>query len=103
MNNNQFKKVVRQFIEDECSTELKIYYVDTSNNSRNAYVYDKDFNAKGTIHLYFNEKEVSIEFSLSKEKPVNICNYETRFTANYLELRKIKENIEKMIKAIKEN
>ena len=94
MNNNQFKKVVRQFIEDECDNrQFKVYYIDLNSNKRIAYVYNKDFQIQTTIELWFSDKEVSIEYSLNKTRLVSLVNYDGKSTLSYMELDKIRIHI----------
>ena len=71
MKNNQFKKIVRKVIEDECRTfDFQSVYVDESKNSRMIYIYTLSWQFAGMFSCWFNNEGVHLQFSNLKTLPI---------------------------------
>lgn len=104
MNNNQFKRFIREKIEQYTNeNNLITVYIDTTSNSRMYYVYDWHYKIKATLDCWIGNNECSIKISYSKSKIVSLANYDVEFRASYLELDKIINTIKEQISYIKEN
>ena len=82
MKNNQFKRVIRQFIEGHCEkNNIVAIYVDISNNERVCYLYNDKYKVLCTLNMYLNDDGVRIRYSTNKTKCTNIVNkdFEERF------------------------
>ena len=104
MNNNQFKRFIREKIEQYTNENNLIpIYIDTTSNSRIYYIYDWHYKIKATLDTWIGNNECSIKISHDKKKVVSLANYDTEFRASYLELDKIISTIKKLIVDTKEN
>lgn len=106
MKNNQFKKYIREYIENTCK-ELKLnpIYVDISNNERVIYllkvVFIKDkesyeHTVVGTINTYLTNEKVRIRYSTNCNKVVSICNKSGEIDTSYMEIESLFSYIDKM-------
>ena len=87
MNNNQFKRFIREIIEALCKNHNLIpIYIDTTANSRIYYIYYLNYKIKCTINIWIGNNNFSIAVSYSKDTVVNIANRDFEFSGNYLEL-----------------
>ena len=90
MNNNQFKAFIRDKIESICKDkQLQPIYIDTTSNSRTYYIYNDVLSIKGTMDVWTGNKECSVRVSYNTEKVVSLANYESSFSASYMELDKV--------------
>lgn len=97
MKNNQFKKVIRNCLEELCLVNnYKLIYVDYSNNERLYYVYDSNFKIKGTISCFLNKTEVSLKYA--KGSLVTISNRNMELRTPYTKLNDIIKFIKKVTK-----
>ena len=105
MNNNQFKKFIRDKIEDYCREEnLVPIYIDTTSNNRIYYIYNWDYEIQATLDNWIGNNDCRIRISYNKEKSVNIANKDLEFSGTYMELDQIIKSLKNSIKNIrKEN
>lgn len=105
MNNNQFKRFIREQIETLCNKyDLITIYVDTSTTTRMYYIYDKNtYSPKGTIENWLGNEQFSLRVSTNKEKRVSLANRDAESQGNFLEMQKMLIAIENYIKMLKEN
>lgn len=102
MNNNQFKRLIREKIEDSCKEEnLTTVYIDTTTNNRIYYIYDWDYKIQATLDNWIGNTDTSIRISYNKEKLVSIANKEIEIRGTYMELDKILKEIKTIIKNIR--
>ena len=98
MNNNQFKRFIRESIETQCQyKDLVPIYIDTTTNNRIYYIYDMDYNIKATLDNWIGNNDCNIRISYNKEKVVTISNKDIEFRASYMELDKIIKEIKNII------
>lgn len=64
MKNNQFKKIVRKLVDEECDLyDLFSVCVDTSNNHRLIYIYGVDWKWVGLFSFYITSESVHLRFT----------------------------------------
>lgn len=98
MNNNQFKRFIRETVESCCEeNDLITIYIDTSSNSRIFYVYDKKYQVRGTIDSWLGNKEFTFRISFDKEKVVSLTNNDCGVHGNYMELDKLIDYLDRQI------
>lgn len=89
MKNNQFKKVIRQEIENECQLfDFTSFAVDHSNNQRMIYIYTLDWRCVGIFSLWLNNDYVHLSFTTDLQKPIILAK-ELDVTCNYAQFNKI--------------
>lgn len=98
MNNNQFKRFIREKIEAACKeNEIEVIYIDTTANERVYYFYDKNYNPLLTASVWLNNTEYHISTSIDKNKPVNIVNKTVETWGNFLQIKDLISFIRKFI------
>lgn len=83
MKNNQFKKILRQYISTECEiSDLQSVAIDESTNSRMIYIYTLDWKCAGIFSCWFTKDNLHIKFTADLSKPIAqtvgneiCCNY----------------------------
>lgn len=94
MKHNQFKRLMRKYLEVQCQKHsCYCQYVDINNNDRMFYIYDLNDAAKGSLSLYVNDKEFYLRYSSNSDSVVNIANYNKKWQGSYLKLKTAKEFI----------
>lgn len=106
MKNNQFKKYIRDYIENICKeSKLNPIYVDISNNERVIYLVQGLFivneniyehKVVGTINTYLTNEKVRIRYSTNPNKVVSICNKSGEINVTYMEIESLLTYIDKM-------
>ena len=95
MKNNQFKKIIRTFIDDLCEeNNYTAVNVDKTNSTRLTYIYNQSWKIKMTMEIFLNNEMVHISVSKNKEKLVNIANKDDEISVTYMEFGKVLEFIE---------
>ena len=98
MNNNQFKRFIREKIELYCTNNGYItIYIDTTTNNRVYYIYDKNYKIKATLDNWIGNKDFSIRASYNKTQVVNIVNKDIEFHGTYMELDKLIKSLKIII------
>ena len=101
MKNNQFKRVIREYIETCCEENNVIpVYVDISNNERVCYLYNKEYTPLGTLNMYLTNTDVRLRYSKNIDKVVSICHKDIDTNFSYLNLKQCLQCIDKMFKAV---
>ena len=102
MNNNQFKRFIREKIEDCCrENNLFTVYIDTTTNNRIYYIYNWDYQIQATLDNWIGNNECSVRMSYNKEKVVHIANYDVEFRSTYMKLDKLIKTIKNIINNIR--
>lgn len=71
MKHNQFKKLVKQEIENQCDLlDFKSVYVDVTNTTREIYIYTLDYKYAGIFSFWFDSKQVHLCFSNLQSIPL---------------------------------
>ena len=106
MKNNQFKKYIRDYIENICKeSKLNPIYVDISNNERVIYLVEGVFiknentyqhKVVGTVNTYLTNEKVRIRYSTNPNKVVSICNKSGEIDVSYMEIESLFSYIDKM-------
>ena len=64
MKHNQFKKLIKQEIENQCDLlDFKSVYIDVTNTTREIYIYTLDYKYAGIFSFWFSDKQVHLCFS----------------------------------------
>lgn len=64
MKNNQFKKVVKKLIEEECKAfDFISICNDESNNSRMIYIYTLEYRFAGVFRLWLANEHIHLSFT----------------------------------------
>lgn len=95
MKNNQFKKIIRTFIDDLCEeNDYTAVNVDKTNSTRLTYIYNRTWKIKMTMEIFLNNEIIHVSVSKNNKKPVNIINKDDEISATYMEFDKVLEFIE---------
>lgn len=95
MKNNQFKKVIRQEIENKCKLfNYMCICVDETNNSRMIYIYTEDWVCVGIFDCYLSNEHVLLSFTTDTETPHIACKKE-RITCRYSHFNEVVQLIDK--------
>ena len=95
MKNNQFKKIIRTFIDDLCEeNNYTAVNVDKTNSTRLTYIYNRTWKIKMTMEIFLNNEMVHVSVSKDNKKPVNIVNKDDEISVTYMEFNKVLEFIE---------
>lgn len=94
MKNNQFKKLIRKKIEEECKLlDFISVYVDDTNNSRFIYIYTVDYKYCGIFYYWLNNESVHLRFTPLKS--LKLTEYVFKdVRVNYTEVNQVLEAIE---------
>ena len=93
MKNNQFKKVIRQIIEEECKAfDFVSICNDESNNSRKIYIYTLEYRFAGVFNLWLTNERIHLSFTNLATLPL-IQHRVKDVTVKYADFRLIVEAI----------
>lgn len=99
MNNNQFKKLIRERIQETAkSADCQVYYVDTTAVTRVVYIYDVHFKPVMTIEYSVYNDKVTVRMSRNPLKPASFINNEVEISGNYMKIGEIITKIEELFK-----
>lgn len=99
MNNNQFKKLIRERIQETAkSADCQVYYVDTTTVTRVVYIYDVHFKPVMTIEYSVYNDKVTVRMSRSPLKPASFINNEVEISGNYMKIGEIITKMEELFK-----
>lgn len=99
MNNNQFKKLIRERIQETAkSADCQVYYVDTTAVTRVVYIYDVHFKPVMTVEYSVYNDKVTVRMSRNPLKPASFINNEVEISGNYMEIGEIITKIEELFK-----
>ena len=89
MKNNQFKKIIRQEIENECKTfDFISIYVDETKNSRKIYIYTLDYRCVGIFSIWLNSEYCHIQFTTDLQKPMIVAR-DKELRCSYAQFNKV--------------
>lgn len=89
MKNNQFKKVIRQEIENECQLfDFVSFAVDHTNNQRMIYIYTLDWRCVGIFSCWLNNDYVHLSFTTNLQKPIIVAR-DKEVSCNYAQFNKV--------------
>ena len=95
MKNNQFKKIIRTFIDDLCEeNDYTAVNVDKTNSTRLTYIYNRTWKIKMTMEIFLNNEIIHVSVSKNNKKPVSFINKDNEISVTYMEFDKILEFIE---------
>lgn len=90
MKHNEFKALIKKELQLKVSEyKLKVVAVDVYASTKMYYIYDKDYNCKGTLRLFCNSTDMSLEFSSDSEKAVNIAHKDCSCSATYMNFKSV--------------
>lgn len=99
MNNNQFKKLIRERIQETAkSADCQVYYVDTTAVTRVVYIYDVHFKPVMTVEYSVYNDKMTVRMSRNPLKPASFINNEVEISGNYMEIGEIITKIEELFK-----
>lgn len=102
MNNNQFKRFIREKIEEYCGYQgFTTIYIDTTTNNRIYYIYNENYKIQATLDNWIGNNDFSIRISYNKEKAVSLVNKDIEFHGTYMELDKLLKQLKLNIEAIR--
>lgn len=101
MKNNQFKRVIREYIET-CCEENNCYavYVDISNNERVCYLYNNEYTPLGSLNMYLSNTDIRLRWSKSTMKVASLCNKDMDVTFSYFNIKYCLKCIYEMFGAV---
>ena len=89
MKNNEFKKIIRNEIKNECKAlDFQSVSVDISNNQRMIYIYTLDWRCVGIFDLWLNNEYLHLSFTTDLEKPM-IQARDKDLRCNYAQFNKV--------------
>lgn len=89
MKNNEFKKIIRNEIKQECKAlDFQSVSVDITNNSRMIYIYTLDWRCVGIFDCWLNNEYLHLSFTTDLEKPM-IQAREKELRCNYAQFNKV--------------
>lgn len=93
MKNNQFKKIVKQLIEEECKAfDFISVCNDESNNSRMIYIYTLEYRFVGMFRLWLTNERIHLSFTNLATLPL-IQHKVKDVTVSYVDFHRINETI----------
>ena len=89
MKNNEFKKIIRNEIKNECKAlDFQSVSIDKSNNNRMIYIYTLDWRCVGIFDLWLNNDYLHLSFTTDLEKPMILAR-EKDLRYNYAQFNKV--------------
>lgn len=102
MNNNQFKKIIRESIElTAMNNDLMAVYVDTKSLTRVYYFYNRKGKCKGTLEVTCYNEYARLYFKKGDEELASFIHNDAVIERKYFGLKDIIEWIDTLLDSIK--